>query len=236
MTFEERIAALAYIETLEKTLQELTKLVSATEPAPTPSEPAPAPPHGLADPAAFFAYVRTRDPLGPSLTQDEVDGCNRILGACADAAFPVSWAAYVLATAFHETAGTLKPVREYGRGDAKPYGQPGPHGGQAAYGRGDCQLTWPDNYARMDAELGLDGALIANYDLALDPEISKRIIVRGMGVGIFTGKSLNDYLPAIATIDQFKAARRIVNGTDRAVLIASYASTFQAGLMAGRWA
>lgn len=199
------------------------------------AEPAPAAAAGLADPSKFFAYVRSRPPLGPTLSQAEVDGCTRILAACAAASFPVSWAAYVLATAVHETAGQLRPIAEYGKGQGRQYGKPGKHGGQVAYGRGDVQLTWDYNYERADRELGLNGALIANYDLALDPAISSRIIVRGMEEGWFTGKKLVDYLPATANAAQFAAARRIVNGTDKADLIAGYALTFQAGLQAGWW-
>lgn len=147
----------------------------------------------------------------------------------------MSWAAYVLATAIHETAGQLRPLREYGKGAGRKYGVPGKHGGQIAYGRGDVQLTWDFNYEKADHELGLGGALIANYDLALDPEISAKILVRGMEEGWFTGKKLADYLQSPATPQQFTNARRIVNGTDKAELIAGYAVTMQAGLQAGGW-
>jgi hypothetical protein len=214
------------------------------EPPPVPAEPptpqspptaTPGPRAGLSDIGAFFAYVRTRAPLGPTLSQAEVDGCERLLGACGAANFPVAWAAYVLATAVHETAGQLRPIPEYGKGHGKAYGQPGRNGGQVPYGRGDVQLTWDRNYERADRELGLGGALIANYELALDPEISKRICVAGMAGGWFTEKRLADYLQEVADADQFANARRIVNGTDRARLIAGYALTFQAGLQAGGW-
>lgn len=208
---------------------------STTDAAPQVPEAAPEPPHGLADPAGFFAYVRTRPPLGPTLSQEEVDGCTRILAACAAERFPASWAAYVLATAVHETAGTLRPLREYGKGAGRPYGKPGRNGGQIAYGRGDVQLTWDQNYERADRELDLGGRLVANYDLALEPAISARIIVRGMREGWFTDKALRTYLPVVADASQFKNARRIVNGTDRAELIAGYAVTFQAALQAGGW-
>lgn len=195
----------------------------------------PEPRAGLSNPKAFFDHVRKHPPLGPTLSEDEVKGCERILAACAAERLPVSWAAYVLATAIHETAGTLKPIREYGKGAGRPYGKPGRNGGQIAYGRGDVQLTWDDNYERADRELGLNGALVANYDLALDAAISARIIVRGMEHGWFTGKRLVDYLPERATVGAFMSARRIVNGTDRAALIAGYAITMQDGLLAGGW-
>lgn len=224
---------LEHLTAAQDALQRLRGLLEGAAAAP-PVEAPQAAAAGLADASKFFAHVRSRPPLGPTLSQAEVDGCTRILAACAAASFPVAWAAYVLATAVHETAGQLRPIAEYGKGAGKQYGKAGKHG-QAAYGRGDVQLTWDYNYERADRELGLNGALIANYDLALDPAISSRIIVRGMEDGWFTGKRLEDYLPATANQAQFAAARRIVNGTDKADLIASYAVTFQAGLQAGWW-
>lgn len=201
--------------------------------APTPQTPAPR--RGLAEPARFFEHLRARPPLGPTLSQGEVDGCERILAACAASGFPPAWAAYALATCVHETAGAMAPMREYGKGAGRVYGKPGRNGGQVAYGRGDVQLTWDENYERADRELGLNGALVADYDLALDPQISARILAAGMEGGWFTGKGLRLYLPEVARRDQFVAARKIVNGTDKAELIAGYAETFQNALLAGGW-
>lgn len=195
----------------------------------------PAPTRGLAEPARFFDHMRSGPPLGPTLSQGEVAGCERILAACAAAGFPLAWAAYALATLVHETAGAMAPVREYGKGAGKAYGKPGRNGGQIAYGRGDVQLTWDENYERADRELALNGALVADYDLALDPKVSARVLVAGMEGGWFTGKGLRLFLPQIARREQFVAARKIVNGTDKAELIAGYAQTFQAALQAGGW-
>lgn len=191
----------------------------------------------LAKPERFFALLKQSPGWGPSLSQAEVDGCNRIMAACAEAGLGVGHTAYVLATDFHETAGTMTPIREYGRGKGRPYGVPGRHGGQIPYGRGDVQLTWASNYERADKELGLGGRLLADYDLALDPQISARIIVRGMAQGWFTGKKLADYIPPgqAGNYDQFIAARAIVNGSDKAALIAGYAVGAQAGLVEGGW-
>lgn len=237
--------ALAELDLAAEAVARARAKISALEPPEAPSaqpEPqsqppaaTPGPAHGLSDPRAFFDYVRDRPPLGPELSQEEVAGCQRLLAACAAATFPPAWAAYVLATSYHETAGALRPIREYGKGAGKPYGKPGRNGGQLPYGRGDVQITWDQNYERADRELGLDGALIANYDLALDPAISARIIVRGLEQGWFTGKRLGDYLPARADIHQFANARRTVNALDKAVLIAGYAITFQDGILAGGW-
>ena len=172
---------------------------------------------------AFFAAIR---PLfGGKLKQAQVDGLNAILAATAT--LPRSYRAYILATAYHETAHTMQPIREYGRGKGKKYGAID-QTGKAPYGRGYVQLTWRDNYLRADRELGLGGRLAADYDLALDPAISAQILVEGMLDGWFTGKALKDYLPG-----NYVDARRIVNGTDRAQQIAGYAKAFEAALVAG---
>ena len=58
-----------------------------------------------------------------------------------------------------------------------------------------------------------------------------------MEQGWFTTKKLADYLPidGPAGFEAFKAARRIINGTDKAAEIAKIAVTFQDALVAGRW-
>lgn len=226
---DELESALARLETLR------AAVVAESAPPPAPERPT----TGLVDEAAwkrFFDYVRTRPPLGPELNQLEVDGCRRILTACADERLPASWAAYVLATAFHETAGQLRPLAEFGKGKGRKYGEPGKHNGQIAYGRGDVQLTWDFNYERADRELGLGGALIRDYDTALRPDVSAKILVRGMLEGWFTGKGLNDRIgPPPAPERQFIKARAIVNGTDQAEKIAGYAVVFQDALLAAGW-
>ena len=174
--------------------------------------------------------------MGPSLTTAEVDGCNSLLCAMGAASWGVGWAAYGLATAYHETAGTMTPLREYGRGQGKPYGKPGKYG-QAQYGRGYVQLTWDRNYERADSALGLDGRLLANFDLALDPSIAASILVRGMQEGWFTGKKLGDFLAidAEGAAQTFKDCRVIVNGHDKDTLIAGYAVEFRTALQEGAW-
>ena len=172
---------------------------------------------------AFFAAIR---PLfGGKLKQAQVDGLNAILAATST--LPRSYRAYILATAYHETAHTMQPIREYGKGKGRKYGVID-QTGKAPYGRGYVQLTWRDNYLRADRELGLGGRLAADYDLALDPAISAQILVEGMLDGWFTGGALKDYLPG-----DYVGARRIVNGTDRAQQIAGYAAAFEAALVAG---
>lgn len=191
----------------------------------------------------FFNYLRGTSVLGPVLTQSEVDGCTAILNATGG--WRTSWRAYALATAFHETAGTMKPIKELGSNAyltsmydingrrptmAKQNGNTRAGDGVKYAGRGYVQLTWKNNYAKAGAEVGVD--LTNNPDRALEPEIAAQILRHGMEEGWFTGKKLVDYLPdEFGTLNQFTASRKIINGTDKASLIAGYALTFQKALL-----
>lgn len=164
------------------------------------------------------------------LTQSQVDGIEMRIEAFKAANWSVSWAAYALATIFHETAQTMRPVREapnasedWRRRNFRYY----PY-----YGRGDVQLTWEKNYRWADELLGLNGALVKDPDVALVEAYSIRIMIVGMELGKYTGKSLDDYLPmGPAVYEQFVKARRIINGRDCDVKIAGYAMKFQAALL-----
>lgn len=184
--------------------------------------------HRLANPEAFYGVVRAL--TGP-LDQVQVDTITRLLSSAAH--WPLSWLAYGLGTGWHEAR--LKPIEEIGKGKGRPYSKPGKYG-QSQHGRGLVQLTWDANYEWADRELGLGGSLLRDFNRALEPEIAAAILVRGMEKGAFTGKDLGDYLPGKrGTVDQFRAARRIINGTDRADMIAGYAERFQDALAAGEW-
>lgn len=199
-------------------------------------KPPAAHPRALANGAAFFTAIRPT--FGGTMSPTQVAGCETKLRIFGKAGSPLAFIAYGLATSFWETAHAMQPVREVGQGRGCAYGAPGCHNGQVAYGRGDVQLTWDRNYERADRELGLNGALIANYDLALTPAVSAQIILYGMTEGWFTGKRLADYLPTAgkASLNQFVAARHIINGTDRAQSIGAVALNFQDALVAGGWA
>jgi putative chitinase len=202
----------------------------------------------LKNPPGFFARVRSRDLLG-TLDQGEVNGCNAILKACAG--FPGAWAAYCLATAYHETAGTMQPIHEVGGPvylrrmydieGARPQmardnGNTTPGDGVKYAGRGYVQLTWKDNYERAGAALDLP--LVALPDLALEPAVAADIMRSGMRDGWFTGRKLAHYLPRAPRADRtdYRAARRIINGTDKADAIALHADAFEDALVAGGWA
>lgn len=201
---------------------------------------------GLTDAPAFFAALRGGKALGPVLTQNEVSGCEAILAACTG--FPASWAAYCLATAVVETNSTMQPIKEMGgaayftrryditgeRPDkARELGNLTPGDGAKYCGRGYVQMTGRTNYARAERELGVP--LLADPDLAMQPDVAAKIMRHGMQGGWFTGKSLSTYLQTTADLEWFTKARRIINGTDRAEEIARYALEFQSALSAGGW-
>ncbi|MDS1138573.1 carboxypeptidase [Nitratireductor indicus] len=132
-------------------------------------------------------------------------------------------AAYVLATAFWETARTMKPVREYGGEKylrSKKY--------YPYVGMGYVQITWLANYQKASKKLGVD--FVKNPKLLLKPEYAAPILVIGSKEGWFTGKKLSDYITLSKS--DFKGARRIINGTDKAAEIAKLAQEYDALLKA----
>jgi len=130
--------------------------------------------------------------------------------------------AYVLATTEWETAGTFRPLEEYGKGRGRPYGIPDRKTGKAYYGRGFVQLTWKSNYAKYGLILGID--LVNKPELACDPNVALFVLCHGMAKGLFTGLSLPRYVNAQKT--DFINARRVVNGTDKAGQIANLARKY----------
>ena len=131
--------------------------------------------------------------------------------------------AYILGTVKHETANTYAPIKEYGQGKGHTYGNFDPKTSQAYYGRGYIQLTWKGNYERFGQLLKID--LVNKPDLALDQNIAYNIMILGVNNGLFTGKKLDDYLKPPKK--DYVGARRIINGTDKASLIAGYAQSFE---------
>lgn len=170
----------------------------------------------------FFDSIRLSI-FGGSLNQKEVQGLETILKEWeAQKLTDLRYLAYMLATTYHETAHTMQPVAEYGKGKGRKYGVPDPVTGQTYYGRGYVQLTWKFNYESMSKVTGVD--LVNNPDLAMDEKIATKILFYGMLHGSFTGKKLSDYFNDLST-DWIKA-RRIINGLDKANLIADYAEKF----------
>lgn len=140
--------------------------------------------------------------------------------------------AYILSTAYHESAHTMKPVREtlatsdkqaiarldsaWSKGQLKwvktPYWRDG------WFGRGYVQITHKANYDKMG---------VTKSEM-LERGPATRVLIDGMLTGAFTGKKLSDYITLKKS--DFVNARRIVNGTDKAALIAGYAKEYDAAL------
>ena len=152
-----------------------------------------------------------------SMEPEQVDGCNVFLDwyDLENPPPPDRWhlddrmLAYVLATTYHETAATMLPIKEYG-GESYLKGKPY----YPWYGRGYVQLTWQENYQKQDDKLELNGRLMQDPDLALDPAIAKKVILYGMADGDFTGQRLGHHFTDVVT--DWYNARTIVNGHDRA--------------------
>jgi hypothetical protein len=138
--------------------------------------------------------------------------------------------AYILATAYWETAKTMEPVKEafYLKGKAEAYRKKLRY--YPWYGRGFVQLTWKTNYVKAGKRLGLD--FTKDPDLVMDPDIAARILVIGMEEGWFTSKKLSTYIDDIDESDaedykEYLEARRIINGVDKQKEIAKLAIAYE---------
>lgn len=164
----------------------------------------------------FFYTVRA---FAGSLDQGQIDGFQHILKKVQEADISDHrWTAYMLGTAWHETAKTMEPVTEYGSQaylKSKKY--------YPFVGRGYVQLTWDYNYKRY--------GILDEPERALDPDFAAYIMIDGMTKGIFTGKKLSDYFNA--STEDWVNARRIINGLDRAQEVGKYGKTFYEAIKAG---
>ncbi len=183
------------------------------------------------DRAKFFKGFRAA--FG-KLSQSQVDGLESIIGNIeADIRITdIRWAAYMLATVYHETARTMQPIAEYSHGVGRPYGLPDPDTGKVYYGRGYVQLTWRANYEAMGKVFGLD--FLHEPELVMQPGVAYQIMSYGMRNGSFTGRRLSQYLNDHST--DYVNARRIINGIDCADRIARYAVRLETILVDARTA
>lgn len=175
----------------------------------------------------FFDGYRTA--FG-KLNQSQVDGLGFLLSKL-DQGWALNESAYLLATIKHETDHTFKPIYERG---PKSYfnkydgraslGNTEPGDGYRYRGRGYVQITGRKNYTRFGIE--------DNPDQALDAQTAWMILVEGCFGGTFTGKKLGTYINATKT--DYKNARRVINGTDKADVIADYARKFELILKASK--
>lgn len=160
----------------------------------------------------FFNRIR-QSVFGGKMTQPQVEGVTNILNY-RDKNWPKmsdDELAYLLATVVHETAHKMQPVREMG-GErylrSKKY--------YPWVGEGLVQVTWKENAVKFGAKKPGD---LLTWPIAL------RAAFEGMIKGMFTGKKLADYINKDRV--DYVGARRIINGTDRAKLVAGYARAFR---------
>jgi len=160
----------------------------------------------------FFNRIR-QSVFGGKMSQGQVEGVQNII-QYRDKNWPKmsdDELAYLLATVVHETGHTMQPVREMG-GErylrTKKY--------YPWVGEGLVQVTWKENAIKFGAKQPGD---LMKWPIAL------RAAFEGMIKGMFTGKKLADYIGG-GKVD-YIGARRIINGTDRAKLIAGYAHSFR---------
>jgi hypothetical protein len=202
----------------------------------------------------YFDAVRDSLFAG-KMSQQQVDGQEFILDTWEDfrAEQDVRWLAYSLATTIHETASTMQPIEEYGKGKGQPYGVPDRETGETYYGRGFVQLTWKENYAKMTPIVDpmfpsnpVD--LVKTASQALIPQIAASIMFIGMERGMFRKDSQGPQTYARyfdADTDDPYGAREIINGDKTKVpswsngvsigkLIAGYHNKFLSALKASK--
>ena len=133
--------------------------------------------------------------------------------------------AYILATAHWETD-RFNAMEEYASGEAyegrSDLGNVKPGDGKRYKGRGFPMLTGRRNYQMASEMTGRD--LIENPALASDPDLSAMVIVLGMMGGLFTKRSLAAFINDGKT--DFIQARKVVNGLDRAEVVADLAERY----------
>jgi putative chitinase len=182
----------------------------------------------------FFDQIRTIIHHG-AITDEQVRSYDAILDEAEAYPVPVPHSlAYVFATVLGEVGYRYQPIHEIGQRSyfdkynagttiGNRLGNTQPGDGFLYRGRGFVQLTGRRNYAVMSIRLGIN--LTDNPDKALDTKVAAKIIITGMMEGIFTGKKLSDYINS--KMVDYRNARRIINGTDKADEFAARAVKYQ---------
>lgn len=184
----------------------------------------------------FFEAIR---PLFGKLNEQQVSSMDRLLSSLPGDILRTQLA-YALGTTFHETSQTMMPITEYGPRSyfdkyepgtkiGKDLGNTKKGDGYLFRGRGFVQITGRRNYTFVGGKIGFN--LVAEPDLALDWAVARKIAREGMLNGWFTGKKISDYINEAKT--DYKNARRVINGTDKAETIAKYATAFENALKTG---
>lgn len=206
----------------------------------------------------LFDHIR-KSLFQGSMSQGQVDGLNAILDQW-EINFrqktPLTQLAVCLATAYHETARTMRPIKEMGSNEylrinydvtgrnperARRFGNVNPGDGLKYCGRGLVQLTWKVNYEKATRRLkelkliNQDVDFVRDPTKVMEPHTASLIMFLGMEEGWFTGKKLDDMVDPVIDGDEHAdvvASRKIINGTDRAEMIAGYSDKFLEALVA----
>ena len=166
---------------------------------------------------------------------------------CKSKPFSLKQIAYILATIKHETS-NYKPVIEsfwsskanrekyyeemydpiLGKNETRKQmainnGNTTQGDGVKYAGKGYVQITWKKNYQKAKEKFGVD--FVTDPDLAIVPSHAINIALYGLDSGMFTGKSIHDYI--INDKCDYYNARRVINGTDAATTIKGYAEKFE---------
>jgi predicted chitinase len=166
---------------------------------------------------AFINRLKTYN-LFPAANQLQIDGCNTIIDTFFELGHTnINQLAYILATVYHETGKKMQPVKEFGGEKylrSKTY--------YPYYGRDLVQTTWKANYEKVKKFIGVD--VVTNPELIGVMPLSAKVAIVFMQKGWYTGKKLSDFINDKEV--NFIGARRIINGTDKNIQIASYANQF----------
>ena len=168
--------------------------------------------------------ILRKELFGGKLSSSDVMQLNYLVQKCSEATMSYAETAYALATVYHETAKTMLPIIERG---STAYLK-----GKKYYpyiGYGYVQLTWKANYERIGKLIGVD--LIKQPSKALERDVAAKIMTGGMLNGWFTGVGFRRKRP-VSRYDRvaYIKARSIINGVDKAELIADYAMVFERAL------
>ncbi len=141
---------------------------------------------------------------------------------------------YILSTIWHEVNKTMQPIEEYGRGKGRKYAQRVRYNGtrytstlNIFYGRGHTQNTWIDIYEKLTVvakKQGYAWDFVKQPELLLEMKPSIWATFYAMQNGLYTGRKLSHYFNA-KTSDSINS-RKIINGTDKAILISGYYDKF----------
>ena len=172
----------------------------------------------------FFDGFRER--LDPTISQEQVEGIEFLLKSFEQDPLwtDIRHIAYAFSTTFHETAGSMQPVDEgYYLGRARAARHQKTLRYYPYYGRGYVQLTWKTNYDRAGKAFGID--LVNKPERAMDKDVAYKVLSHGMQKAWFTKYRLSDFINSQET--DYVNARKIINGMDKAGLIAGYAKSFE---------